>query len=384
MIGGDVLFLLDLGSRLREDVNVRIVNRGDSMRRIVKRIVLATPRLAALFLVAAVLAVFAPGCGGDDEYTADGQKIVKLKLGHIVKPGSPIFDAAEKLAADVKARTGGAVVITIYGSSQLGNQADLIEGLQIGAVDMTISSPAVMSALTPEIAVLDLPYIFPNAKQAYAVLDGDIGQELYASSRRDHGYTVLSVWENGFRHTTNSKREITSPEDMAGLKIRVPESQIYLEMMKALGANPTPMEFGELFTALQTGAVDGQENPISQTYSSRFYEIQSYMTLDGHIYATQPVLIRNASLEKLSPEQREILFAACNEARDWERGMVAQREKGMMEEMEKAGMRITPLTVDQIAKFQAAVAPVWAIFEKAIGKEMLDKVANYRLHEETE
>lgn len=356
-------------------------SRGDSMERIIRR-VSAVIRKSLVLSLAAVLVIFATGCGEDDEYTADGQRIVKLKLGHIVKPGSPIFDAAEKLAADVKERTGGAVVITIFGSSQLGNQADLIEGLQIGAVDMTISSPAVMSALTPEIAVLDLPYIFPNAKQAYAILDGEIGQELYASSKRDHGYTVLSVWENGFRHTTNSKREITSPADMSGLKIRVPESQIYLEMMKALGANPTPMEFGELFTALQTGAVDGQENPISQTYSSRFYEIQSYMTLDGHIYATQPVLIRNASLEKLTPEQQQILFAACDEARDWERDMVAQREKGMMEEMEKAGMKITPLSLEQIAEFQAAVAPVWAIFEKAIGKERLEKVANYRLNEE--
>ena len=336
----------------------------------------------ALFALVAVFAlvVFA-GCGGDDEETADGQKIVRLKLGHIVKPGSPVFNAAEKLAADVKERTGGAVVITIFGSSQLGNQADLIEGLQIGAVDMTISSPAVMSALTPEIAVLDLPYIFSNAKQAYAVLDGEIGQKLYESSKRDHGYTILSMWENGFRHTTNSKREIKSPEDMNGLKIRVPESQIYLEMMKALGANPTPMEFGELFTALQTGAVDGQENPISQTYSSRFHEIQSFMTLDGHIYATQPVLIRNKSLEKLTPDQQRILFSACDEARDWERASVAHSEKGMMEEMEKAGMKITALTDAEIALFQKAVAPVWSLFEKSIGKDIIDMVANYRMED---
>lgn len=332
------------------------------------------------FLFALCLALFA-GCGGDDEVTADGQKVVRLKLGHIVQPGSPVFDAAVKLAADVKERTNGAVLIAIYGSSQLGNQADLIESLQIGAVDMTISSPAVMSALTPEIAVLDLPYIFPGARQAYAVLDGEIGQKLYASSRELHGYTVLSMWENGFRHTTNSKREIKSPADMEGLKIRVPESQIYLEMMRAMGANPTPMEFGELFTALQTGAVDGQENPISQTYSSRFHEIQSFMTLDGHIYATQPVLISNISLAKLTEEQQRILFEACAEARDWERAAVAAKEKGMMDEMAAAGMKITPLTAEEAAPFQKAVAPVWSMFEDSIGKDIIDMVANYGMED---
>jgi tripartite ATP-independent transporter DctP family solute receptor len=208
------------------------------------------------------------------------------------------------------------------------------------------------------------------------VLDGPLGEEIF-SDLPAQGYTCLTTWENGFRHITNSKREIASPADLDGLKIRVPESELYLEMMRMLGANPTPMAFGELFTALQNGTIDGQENPISQIYSSKFQEVQKYITLDGHIYATNPVLISNTALAKLTPEQQEILKTACQEVTDWQRSLVAEEEDSMLEEMKAAGMVVKELSPEELNAFKDSVAPLWDSFEDKIGKDLIDKVANY-------
>ncbi len=335
-------------------------------------------KLSSIILILTLMFTLV-GCGGSDTSASEGsnQKQVVLKLGHIVKPDGPVAKAAVKFSEDVLEKTNGAVKIEVYDSSTLGSQRDLLEGLVIGTVDITISSPAVMSAVIPSVSVLDLPYIFKDTEHAYAVLDGELGKEIFAPFESE-GYQYISVWENGFRHITNSKKKIESPADLEGLKIRVPESKVYIEMMKALGANPTPMEFGELFTALQNGTVDGQENPVSQSYSSKFHEVQNYMTLDGHIYATQPVLISNKALEKIPEEYRQVVIDSANEARDWQRALVAESESKMKEEMTASGMEITSLTPDQIAEFSNAMAPVWEMFEDTIGKDLIDKVANYK------
>ena len=305
-----------------------------------------------------------------------GAAEVTLTLGHIVKPDGPVAVAAVRLAQLVKERTDGQVVIEVYDSSTLGSQRDLLEGLQIGTVDMTLSSPAIMSSLTPKVSVFDLPYIFRDATHAYRVLDGEIGASIFAEGE-SFGYACISVWENGFRHTTNNKHEIKTPADFQGLKIRVPESKVYLEMIKALGANPTPMAFGELFSALQNGTVDGQENPISQSYSSRFQEVQKYMTLDGHIYACNPLLISLTAKAKLSDEQYQVLVKTANEVRDWQRALVAKSEDDMMQKMTEVGMKITALTAEEKAVFSAAVSPVWSMFEGSLSKNLIEKISKY-------
>ncbi len=302
---------------------------------------------------------------------------VTLTLGHIVKPDGPVAIAAVRFADLVKERTEGKIIIEVYDSSTLGSQRDLLEGLQIGTVDMTLSSPAIMSALTPKVSVFDLPYIFKDAKHAYSVLDGELGKKIF-SEGENFGYSCISVWENGFRHTTNNKRSIKIPEDFKGLKIRVPESKVYLEMVKVLGGNPTPMAFGELFTALQNGTVDGQENPISQSYSSRFHEVQKYMTLDGHIYACNPLLISNTAKSSIPGDLYKIFVDTANEVRDWQRELVLSSEGEMMKEMKGAGMEITVLSAEEKEAFSKAVAHVWAMFEDVIGKDLIEEVASHR------
>lgn len=301
-------------------------------------------------------------------------KPIKLKLGHIVKPDGPVAIAAVRFADLMKERTNGKIIIEVYDSGTLGSQRDLLEGLQIGTVDMTLSSPAIMSSLTPKVSVFDLPYIFKNAEQAYKVLDGELGKSIFAEGEK-YGYTYINAWENGFRHTTNNKRVLETPADFNGLKLRVPESKVYLEMAKALGANPTTMGFGELFSALQNGTVDGQENPISQIYSSHFQEVQKYMTLDGHIYACNPLLISNTAKEKIPEDLYKILVDTANEVRDWERDLVAQSEGKMIEEMKANGMEITVLNTNEKAEFSKAVSGVWGMFNNSIGEDLIKKVS---------
>ncbi|GAI05652.1 unnamed protein product, partial [marine sediment metagenome] len=191
-----------------------------------------------------------------------------------INPTKPYAIAGEYFAELVKEKTNGEVEIQVFPSSQLGNQRDLIEGLIFGTLDLTLTSTAVLGNFLPKIAIFDLPFLFRDVKHAYKALDSigmEIGKEL-----EPKGIKLLAFFENGVRHLTNNVRPVRAPEDMKGLKIRVMEQKIYIEMMKALGANPTPMAFGELFTALQQGTVDGQENPVSHIWTKRFFEVQKY------------------------------------------------------------------------------------------------------------
>jgi tripartite ATP-independent transporter DctP family solute receptor len=215
-------------------------------------------RISVVCLVA--LLVFAGTAAFAAEFT--------LKLGHIADPQNPYAQGAVKFTELVKEKTDGAVEIQIFPSSQLGNQRDLIEGLTFGTVDMTLTSTAVLGNFLTEAAVFDLPFIFRDIPHAYKALD-TVGMEICKPLEK-RGIKVLAMFENGVRHMTNNRNPIRKPEDVKGLKIRVMEQPIYIEMMKVLGASPTPMAFGELFTAMQQGVVDGQENPAAHIYTSRF------------------------------------------------------------------------------------------------------------------
>ncbi|MCX7780737.1 MAG: DctP family TRAP transporter solute-binding subunit [Negativicutes bacterium] len=332
-------------------------------------------RLLAIGLML-VLAISLIGCGSNKKTqgpeVVDPSKKYVLKLGHVANPSNPYAQGAVRLSELVKERTKGAVEIQVYPSSQLGDQRDLLEGLQLGTVDMTITSSAVLAHFIPKVQVIDLPYLFRDKQHVYKVVDGPLAKEIYAGIDKK-GMEYLSTWENGFRHLTNSKRPIEKPEDMAGLKIRVMENKVYIEMMKALGANPTPMAMGEVFTALQQGTVDAQENPIAQIYASRFYEVQKYMTLDGHTYSPSIVVISKKTVEKLPKEYMDIIRKTADEVRDWERKKMADDENMMLDTIKKSTQVIT-LTPEQQKAFADKMKPVWAQFEGIVGKELIDKI----------
>ena len=292
-----------------------------------------------------------------------------FKLGHIADPENPYAKGAEKFAQLVKEKTGGKVEIQVFPSSQLGNQRDLVEGTQFGTIDFTMTSTAVLGNFLPQIAVFDLPFIFRDVQHAYKALD-TVGMEI---AQKLQGMKLLAYYENGVRHMTNSKRPIRKPEDMKGLKIRVMEQPIYIEMIKALGGNPTPMAFGELFTALQQGVVDGQENPAAHIYTARFFEVQKYISLTAHTYSAEPMLVSLAAWNKLPKELQEKVQAAANESKDWQRDLCRQLEEGYWTKIKESGKSEINRDVDKQA-FADATRGVWAMFEKKVGKENIEKI----------
>ena len=186
---------------------------------------------------------------------------ITFKLGHIAEPENPYGQGADHFAKLVKERSKGEIIIQVYPSSQLGNQRDLVEGLTLGTVDMTLTGTAVLGNFVPEVSIFDLPFLFRDVQHAYKALD-TVGMKL-CQKGEPRGMITLAIWENGVRHMTNNARPIVTPDDMKGLKFRVMEQPVYIEMMKALGASPTPMAMSELYTALQKGVIDGQENPLA-------------------------------------------------------------------------------------------------------------------------
>lgn len=319
-------------------------------------------RFSAVFLAA--LLVFAAAGAFAAEIT--------LKLGHIADPQNPYAMGAEKFAELVKEKTGGAVEIQIFPSSQLGNQRDLIEGLTFGTVDLTMTSTAVLGNFLTEAAVFDLPFIFRDIPHAYKALD-TVGMEICKPLEK-RGIKVLSMFENGVRHMTNNRNPIRKPEDVKGLKIRVMEQPIYIEMMKALDASPTPMAFGELFTALQQGVVDGQENPFSIIYSSSFYEVQKYLSVTGHIWGSALLCFNSSVWNKISEEDKAIVKKAADKWRDEQRRQTVAQEGEFLQKLKDKGMEVAE--VDKAA-FQQAVQSVWNEYEGVFGKELMDLVRKY-------
>ncbi|PSJ44124.1 C4-dicarboxylate ABC transporter substrate-binding protein [Zobellella endophytica] len=234
---------------------------------------------------------------------------VEINFGH-VDPAD--WQTSKKGAATllfkhlVEAESEGRVTVKLFPASQLGGETDMVQSVQDGILKMTAVSGA-FSQVCPEAAVLDTPYIFKSAPVAWRVLDGDFGQKLAEHCLQKTGLRTLAYGETGYRHFTNSKRPVRTPKDMEGLKIRVQTMPLYVEMVKALGANPTPIPWPEVPTALGTGVVDGQENPVSVIYANKFDELQQYMTLDQHVYGTDFFLINDSFFQSLPEVDQEII-----------------------------------------------------------------------------
>lgn len=328
-------------------------------------------RIAALMAGISLVSVVAFAAGGADAPA----KPVTLKLGHVANTNEPYHIAAEKFAELVKAGTNGEVTIAVFPNSQLGSSRDLIEGLQMGSVDITLTTAAVLSNFIPKSQVIELPFMFKSREHVYKVVDGPLAEKIYEGAESKK-LKVISTWENGFRNITNNVRPITAPADMKGIKIRVMENQMYIDMFKALDANPTPMARGELFTALQQKTVDAQENPMGQIYSSRFYEVQKFLSLTGHTYSPECVVFSLGTWNKLSKKNQDVILKAAVEARDFNRKLSAEKDAEFIKLVKEKGMTVTELSPAQIAQFQKLMTPVWEKYYPIIGKELIEQIAN--------
>jgi tripartite ATP-independent transporter DctP family solute receptor len=292
------------------------------------------------------------------------------KLGHVGPPTHPYQLGALKFAELVKEGTKGQIVIDCFPSSQLGNERDLIEGLQIGTVDFVLSSTGPMTAFDPKFGAPDLPFVFRDLNHAYKVLDGEVGQELFASLKKK-GIIGLAWFENGFRQVTNSKKAIEKPEDLKGLKIRTMENPIHVAFFRELGVDPTPMAFGEVFSALEQKVVDGQENPVAAVTAAKFYEVQKFLAMTGHVYTAVPLMIRSDLFASFTPEQQKVILTSAAEASAYERKLLSDQEKIGLEDLQKKGMTIT---YPDRAKLREATTPVYKKFEGTIGKDLIQKI----------
>ncbi|MET3696999.1 tripartite ATP-independent transporter DctP family solute receptor [Bacillus oleivorans] len=324
-----------------------------------------------LLIITASMVLVLGACGGS-EAGGNGDEEIVLKFGHVLAPDHPYNLAAEKFKEILEENAPQPVKVEIFHSSQLGSERDLTEGLQLGTVDIAIA-PGTISTFEPKMGVLDLPYIFRDKEHAYKVLDGEIGQEL-AKDLPSIDLRLLSYWENGFRHVTNSSKPIVTPEDLKGVKIRVPENSIYVDSFKTWGANVTTMAFGELFTALQQKTVDAQENPLALIATNKFYEAQEYLSLTGHFYGPAHVIISEHTWKKLSPEMQEAVQKAADEARDYERQLLADKDAEYLETLEAEGMKVNEVDLEA---FQKASEPVWEMYRDEYG-DLIDQIQNVK------
>ncbi|MDK2879425.1 MAG: hypothetical protein PWR06_2141 [Thermoanaerobacteraceae bacterium] len=339
-------------------------------------------KILAIFLVSLLSLSVLAGCGGrkqqaestqTNQNSQSGSKSkdqISIRVGHVLAPTHPYQLGLEKFAELVSQKTNGKVKVEVFHSSQLGNERDMVEGLQLGTLEMTLVSTAPLSSFTKKFFVFDLPFIFKDTASARAVVDGPVGTQLL-DSLKDQGIIGLTYFENGFRHVTNNAKPIEKPEDLKGMKIRTMENPVHMATFKVMGADPTPMAFGELFTALQQGTIDGQENPLPVIDTSKFYEVQKYLSLTGHFYAPAPLLISKSFFESLSPDVQNAIKEAAVEARDYERKLLDDLNAKLEDELQKKGMKINK--PDKEA-FINAVQPVYKQFEGDITPELIKQV----------
>lgn len=278
-----------------------------------------------------------------------------LKLGTSTQPSHIYNLAADHFAKIVADKSGGDIEVQVFPAAQLGSERDMVEGLQLGSLEMTLTSTGPMGNFIPQVKLFNLPFLFKDRESCYRVLDGEIGTQI-ADRFVKVGIRSLGWYENGFRNITNSKVAVEKPEDMKGIKIRVMEDDVFILTMKALGASPLPMAFGELYTALEQKTVDAQENPLAIIYSSRFFEVQKYLAMTGHFYSPAVMLISEITWQSLSPDQQKIIAEASAAARDYERGLSLKADQDLEAACAKEGMTVTH---PDKAPFAEAVADVY-------------------------
>ena len=323
-------------------------------------------------LVLFVLAL--AGCGSSKPAEPKGEFKANFKLTMTQSAQHPYGLGATKLAELVKERTNGRITITAYNDSQLAKgEREMIEGLQQGTIDIYVGSTGPVGNFSPSMLIVDVPFLFRDNAHVDKVLDGPIGQQLLADLDKS-GLKGLSFWENGFRHLTNSKSAVKTPDDAKGLKIRTMENKAHMTAFKTAGLNPTPMAFSELYSALQQKVLDGQENPVAVFYSAKLNEVQKYFSLTGHVYSPALVVISGKKWQQMPKADQDILLKAAQEVAQYERKLNRDQEEAKLKEMEGKGL-VVVRDVDKAA-WQKAMQPAFEEFSKQFGKDKMDAIIN--------
>ena len=296
-----------------------------------------------------------------------------LKLGYSLAPTSHYGVGASAMADTLSDLSGGEMTIEQFPANALGGEREMVEGLQIGTVDLVITSTGPVGNFVPDTLITDIPFLFRDYDHAHAVLDGPIGQEILAKFP-EHGLVALAWGENGFRNLTNNVRAVRTPADAEGLKVRTMENQVHMQAFETLGVLPTPMAFPELFTALQQGTVDGQENPIGVILSADFAQVQGYLSLTNHVYSPAMILASPLVYDGLTEEQQGWLKEAAAAGAAAMREKVRQDADEGVAMLEDQGMEVTN-DVDRAA-FEEALAPAYEAYAEQFGQDKIDAIRN--------
>lgn len=308
---------------------------------------------------------------GDKPADKPAEKLV-IKLSSTSSKGGALYESGAKFKELVEERSGGAIEVQLFADGQLAKDLDAIDAHKTGAIEMSLPSTA-MAQVDPKFGVFDIPFLFKNHAAVEKFAQGDIWKNELQPLFEENGLVGLAMVENGFRQITNNKHPINTPADLKGIKIRVPESKLRVAMFELFGANPSTTDFSEVFTALQQGVFDGQENPYVQIEAGKFYEVQKYLSITNHTYTPGYLTASKVWFDSLTPEQQELITQAAIDAGTWSREYGDSVGAELLAKFEAAGMKVN--TADS-ASFQAEVDPVVDLLKESIDPAFVDKVVN--------
>lgn len=326
--------------------------------------------LVILFLVLITLTSCKQASGSAVEET---EKTILAGIGYNNQHSQ--YKGLERFKEIVEKKSKGALNVKIFHSGQLGDDRSMIESLQLGVLQVTIPSTAPLANFISEFLIFDYPFLFPNEEVADEVLDEEMGKRLLDLLPQQN-LIGLAYWENGFRDLTNSTRPVSSMQDLKGLKVRTMESELHLSAFRKLGANPTPMAFGELFTAMQQGTVDGQENPISTIYLEGFYEVQKYISNTHHVYTPFIFLMSKPFYESLNEKEQKVVSEAAREAGKYQRKLNRKDTENYLQKLKDNGMEYTEITESSRKEMKKTIEPLLEQYTKEIGTDMVSDVYN--------
>ena len=321
--------------------------------------------LGARYLFCVVLVSLLAACSGGGSEDA----VLELKLGHVAAPDSLVAACAEEFARVANEKLLGRAKVVVFGSSQLGNDEILLQKLKLGTVDFALPS-TIMSSMVDAFGLFEMPYLIKDREQM-KLIEEKIFWPRLAPLAEEKGLRILAVWENGFRHITNSSRPIVVPEDLSGIKLRTPRGRWRVKLFQSFGANPTPMALSEVFVALQTGVMDGQENPLAQIYSSKFQEVQTYLSLTSHVYTPTYIVVGKNHWQKLPADIREELEKTARETQAFVHATGERMDVELLEKLSASGLEVNEADRDA---FQTASTAIYEDFGSSVpgGKEWIE------------
>lgn len=325
------------------------------------------------FLFVSLLSLFfLAGCDSDEESKDTSSKKTVINVGHVVSEKNSGHQGMLEFDKILQKKTDGKISLKIFSNAQLGSERELIEAVQLGNLDMAFVSSAPLAGFAKEFYALDMPFLFKNRASVYKVLDGEVGKEILDELELVN-IKGLGYWENGFRQLSNNSKPITKLSDLSGLKIRTMENEIHLAAWKALGANPAPLAFGELFTALQQGTFDAQEQPLGLFRDMKFQEAQKFITKTNHIYSPYVVIMNKSLFDGFNSKDKEAIEKSFDEAKKYQRDLAKSDDKDAEVELSKT-VEFSDLSNEEREKFVERMTPVYDLVKQKAGNKIVDEV----------